>query len=263
MSICATNRICERCRKSGKDIRQKNVDNREYCSCQAGEWGLLHKSTSGFERNAQHTLPKPLAEDSVELQSNNEAGEVESFIDVHKVKAAFDSFGPHKASGADNLKPIVLQNLPDNIQQWVADIYKGCVRTGYTPTTWKKMKVVFIPKQGKSDYASTKAYTCRPITLSNFILKALERVIKWYVLENIVSKPLPHQHAYTRGLSTETALTTFVNSVEKMVHQGKRTLAVSLDCSGAFNKIKFNSARMALERSGVLDEIIKWYDKML
>ena len=78
------------------------------------------------------------------------------------------------------------------------------------------MKVVFIPKQGTSDYASTKAY--RPITLSNFNLKALERVIQWYVLENIVSKPLPHQHAYTRGLSTETALTTFVNSVEKMVH---------------------------------------------
>ena len=61
-----------------------------------------------------------LAEDSVELRSNNQAGEVESFIDVHKVKATFDSFGPHKASGADGLKPIVLQNLPDNIQQWVA-----------------------------------------------------------------------------------------------------------------------------------------------
>ena len=68
--------------------------------------------------------------------------------------------------------------------------------------------MIFIPKVGKKDYALAKAY--RPITLSNFLLKGLERLVQWYILEKNVTRPLKHQHAYTRGLSTETALSNFV-----------------------------------------------------
>ncbi len=59
---------------------------------------------------------------------------------------------------------------------------------------------------GKSDYAEPKAY--RPITLSSFLLKVLERIVQWYLLERVIPPTLPHQHAYTRGLSCEMALST-------------------------------------------------------
>ena len=37
------------------------------------------------------------------------------------------------------------------------------------------MDVIFIPKPGKEDYSSPKSY--RPITLTSFVLKGLERIM--------------------------------------------------------------------------------------
>ena len=194
-------------------------------------------------------------------ESDLETDEVVKYIDTFKTKAAFDSFGPYKAAGADGLKPIVLQKLPVNVQDFVAAIYRRCISRGYTPKLWRQMKVVFIPKVGKGDYSLPKAY--RPITLSNFLLKGLERIVQWYILERRITKPLKHQHAYTKGLSTETALSNFLTNVESMVHRGKKTLAVSLDCSGAFDKIRFDSAVEAMENYNFPNNIIRWYDGLL
>jgi ribonuclease HI len=71
------------------------------------------------------------------------------------------------------------------------------------------------------------------------------------------------QHAYTAGLSTETALSTFVDAIEKATCRGQFVLAVSLDCSGAFDRIGFDSAKKALEAHNVPKEIIRWYDIVL
>ena len=186
---------------------------------------------------------------------------ITGYIDTHKVKASFDTFGPYKAAGADELKPIVLQKLPINMLDRIIDLYQNCIKLHYTPKAWREMKVIFIPKVGKKDYALAKAY--RLITLSNFTLKGLERIVQWFILENNITRPLKHQHAYTKGLSTETVLSNFVNDVESMVHRGKMSLAVSLDCSGAFDKIKFDSAKSAMRRLGIDENIILWYDSML
>ncbi len=135
------------------------------------------------------------------------------------------------------------------------------VKSGYTPLIWRTMKVVFIPKVGKADYGLAKAY--RPITLSNFMLKGLERIMQWMIREKFVHGPLQHQHAYTTGLSAETALSEFANLIEKNVTRGRKLLAVSLDCSGAFDRIKFDSAHKAMEEMGLPMSIIKWYDQLL
>ena len=202
-----------------------------------------------------------IATADVDLEPNESCDEIAGYIDTHKVKASFNSFGPYKAAGADELKPIVLQKLPINMLDRIVDLYRNCIKLHYTPKAWREMKVIFIPKVGKKDYALAKAY--RPITLSNFTLKGLERIVQWFILENNITRPLKHQHAYTKGLSTETALSNFVNDVESMVHRGKMTLAVSLDCSGAFDKIKFDSAKNAMRRLGIDENIIIWYDSML
>jgi len=123
------------------------------------------------------------------------------------------------------------------------------------------MRVVFIPKAGKPSYDSPKSY--HPIMLSNFILKGLVRVVQWFINMYHVKRPLVLQHAYTRGLSTETALSTFTDQVESMLLRGKHALAVSLDCSGAFDSISFDSAKAAMERVGIPQNIVRWYDNIL
>ncbi len=187
--------------------------------------------------------------------------EVEEYITAQRVRLALDSFGPYKAAGPDGFPPCVLKNLTGEAIEHLAKIYRYSIKTGWLPESWRRMKVVFIPKQGKSSYADAKAY--RPITLSNFLLKCMERIIQWFLLEKVIQMPLVSQHAYTRGLSCETALSTVVDMAERMIHQGKYLLMVSLDCSGAFDCIRFSSARKALENHGVPGAIVTWYENIL
>ena len=43
----------------------------------------------------------------------------------------------------------------------------------------------------------------------------MERLVQWFLTERRISFPLPGQHAYTVGRSTETALSAAVDSIEK------------------------------------------------
>ena len=113
----------------------------------------------------------------------------------------------------------------------------------------------------EDDYSAPKVY--RPITLSSFVLKGLERLVLWYIRERVVVSKLVSQHAYTRGLSTETALSKAVDFIEKSFYRKKITVAVSLDCSGAFHWVSFQSMREALEQNGTPKNIVEWYDELL
>ena len=53
-----------------------------------------------------------------------------------------------------------------------------------------------------------------------------------------------------------------VNTFERMVYTDKSVLAVSLDCSGAFHNVNFESARTALGEKGMCVELVAWYDKV-
>ena len=187
--------------------------------------------------------------------------QAEDFVTEDRVKRSIASFGPKKAAGPDDLQPMVLQNFGDSTIKHLVQVFKAVLRTGYTPRAWRVMKVVFLPKAGKDDYGVAKAY--RPITLSNFLLKALERIVQWYINANYVKAPLYAQHAYKTGLSTETALSSVVDRIEGAILRQSNALVVSLDCSGAFDTIDFNSAMAAMERKAIPRTIVRWYDNLL
>ena len=97
------------------------------------------------------------------------------WIDVDLIRKAMKQFKPHKAAGPDGLKPIVLKYLPTNALEVISCIYKACITFQYTPKMWRETKVIFLPKPGKDTYDIPKSY--RPISLSNFLLKTLERLV--------------------------------------------------------------------------------------
>ncbi|XP_063994255.1 uncharacterized protein LOC135171557 [Diachasmimorpha longicaudata] len=49
---------------------------------------------------------------------------------------------------------------------------------------WREVRVVFIPKPGKCSYDNAKAY--RPISLSSFLLKTLERLVDRHIKEGVL-----------------------------------------------------------------------------
>ena len=98
--------------------------------------------------------------------------EEHAWIDDDLVRRSLKQFKPNKAPGPDKLKPIVFKYLPQNAIEILVLIYKACISLCHTPKQWRETKVIFLPKPGKTSYDIPKSY--RPISLSNFLLKALE-----------------------------------------------------------------------------------------
>jgi hypothetical protein len=67
-------------------------------------------------------------------------------------------------------------------------------------------EVAFIPKAGRNTYSGPRDY--RPISLTSFLLKTMERLVGRYLRDEALAiVPLhPNQHAYQAGKSVETAV---------------------------------------------------------
>ena len=179
------------------------------------------------------------------------------------IKRAFADFSPHKSGGPDQLKPIALQSLPDSFVERLSNIYDASLTSGYTPNIWRNSRVIYIPKPGKDSYEEAKSF--RPITLTSFLFKGLEKLVYWHV-ENTTLKTKPYddnQHAFRSGKSTESALSQIVNEIEKGVLRRGYTLAVFTDIAGAFDNLSFDAASKAMKSKKISGEIQRWYEQYL
>jgi hypothetical protein len=64
-----------------------------------------------------------------------------------------------------------------------------------------KVNILFIPKPGRNTYCGPRDY--RPISLTSFLLKTMERLVDRYLRDEALAiVPLhPNQHAYQAGKS--------------------------------------------------------------
>ena len=115
------------------------------------------------------------------------------WITLSLTRRALKLFKGDKAPGPDGLRPMIFKYFPNQVMEHITDIYRGCIGLWYTPLLWKKSKVIFLPKPGKETYRKPKSF--RPISLSNFLLKGLERLIVWRMDEQL---RLPHTSESTR-----------------------------------------------------------------
>ncbi|WP_333764964.1 reverse transcriptase domain-containing protein [Streptomyces sp. IBSBF 2390] len=144
----------------------------------------------------------------------------------------------------------------------LCEIFKACLRLGHVPSSWNKVKVVFIPKAGKANHLNAKDF--RPIRLSSFLLKTLERILDEHI-RNLFKPELISfsQHAYTKGKSVETALHETIRTIESSIEFSQYTLAAFLDIEGAFNNVKLEAIKGALEHLNVNKSVSLWISRML
>lgn len=191
------------------------------------------------------------------------AGIAQRVVTESKTRWAIRHFKPYKSSGNDGIFPALLQRAEHILIPILVKIYRACLEFGYVPMSWRSTRVIFIPKPGKSDYCSAKSF--RPISLSSFLLKTLERMIDYYIRDEISGNECLHggQHAYQAGKSTETALHTLVSKIEKAVLGQKFCLGVFFDIEGAFNQADFDVIIKALKRKRVNGTVIKFVEEFL
>jgi hypothetical protein len=96
----------------------------------------------------------------------------------------------------DGIFPALLQEGREILIPYLIRILRACLAMGFVPAIWRQVKVVFIPKPGRSSYCGPKDF--RPISLTSFLLKSMERLVDRYLRdETLALRPLhPNQHDY-------------------------------------------------------------------
>jgi len=184
------------------------------------------------------------------------------FISLEKVIWSIKSFGPEKAAGPDGLKPKIIQQLGIGLERLLI-LYRASVALGYVPSSWRKSKVIFIPKPGRDDYSKAKSF--RPISLTSFLFKALERIILAEVEDSYLSvQPLHRdQHAFHKGSSCDSALSDMVDEIERSILNNQYSIGVFLDIEGAFDNLDPEAVLSGMRDKCIPDKIMKWYGHYL
>uniref|UniRef100_A0A6V7LAJ9 RNase H type-1 domain-containing protein n=1 Tax=Bracon brevicornis TaxID=1563983 RepID=A0A6V7LAJ9_9HYME len=186
-----------------------------------------------------------------------------SIVTWDRLGWAINSFDRYKSPGPDGIFPALLQEGGSALRSRLLGILRASVALGYISEAWRKVRVVFIPNPGKNCYDTAKAF--RPICLSSFLLKTLERLFDRHLKENeLMLHPLhTARHAYQEGKSTETALHTLVGKIERRIQAKEASLCVFIDIEGAFDNTNFNVIEAALHRIHTQLTIIRWILNML
>jgi hypothetical protein len=184
-------------------------------------------------------------------------------INQSKIRWAPSTFKPFKSAGTDRTVPALLQQGVEHLAPHVCRIFRACMAYVFVPTAWRQVKVTFIPKPGKLDYTEAKAY--RPISLSSFLLKTMEKLVDRHIRDGALrTHPLyRNQHAYQAGKTTETALHSVVTRIENAIQYKEIALGAFLDIQGAFERTSFNTIIQAAGRNGIEPALCRWICAML
>ena len=104
------------------------------------------------------------------------------------------------------------------------------------------------------------AKSWRPISLTNYLLKGLERLCAWQVDGEAEQNPVhPLQHGFRTDRNTDTALSSVVNNLEKGTYLDQDTIAIFLDIAAAFDTICPGLIKRKLLEHGGDPYMVNWY----
>ena len=188
----------------------------------------------------------------------NEDVEKLTIITEREIELSVMSFKPFKAPGPDGIYPAMLQQGRDILKPSLLSLYTASLEFGYIPQGWRKCRAVFLPKPGKPTYDEASSW--RPISLTSFLLKTMERLIDRYLRRQQIEKRLieNNQFAYVRGRSTDAALHRLVANAEKAMYNNQIALYANANIEGAFNNLKISAMEDALVRFNVNTTVKRW-----
>ena len=223
---------------------------------------LLETSFPGFSRETEDETYVWPSEPKARARGED-WGLAAKVVKPEKVKWAIRTFKPFKSAGPDGIFPALLQEGLELIIGPLTRTLRACLALGYVPKAWKLARVVFIPKMGRTCCSTAKDF--RPISLTSFLLKTLEKLIDAYIRDAVLGRHPLHvnQHAYRAGYSTETALHALVSRIEGQLEAGGYTVGSFLDIEGAFNNTPHEVICREASQRGVPDRLVCWIRRML
>ncbi|UYV72480.1 hypothetical protein LAZ67_9003318 [Cordylochernes scorpioides] len=140
----------------------------------------------------------------------------------------------------------------------VSEVLRAIRRCGRRKSPLRKKRIaILIPKQNSSSSNQLEKY--RPITLLNTLAKVLERCIlarlQW--IADYQGWFSPHQFGFLPGRSAEMALDSINNNISEGLQHWRKTLAIGLDISHAFDTVQRHTIIQGLRDLNCPEELIQ------
>ena len=168
---------------------------------------------------------------------------------------------PKKAAGPDRIKPVVLQELREELAPILKVLFERSLESGAVPLIWNSANVSPIFKKGEKSAAANY----RPISLTCILCKVMEHIIASNVVKHLDSNGLMYdlQHGFRERRSCETQLVSLIEDLARKTSQGKQTDLILLDFSKAFDKVNHSKLLMKLHSYGIRNDTLRWIQAFL
>jgi hypothetical protein len=106
------------------------------------------------------------------MRTHNESGDwklAEHVINQSRIGWALGTFKPFKSGGTNGIVPVLLQQGMEHLVPHLCRIFRACIAYEFFPTSWRQVKVTFIPKPGKLDHTEVNVYC--PVSLPRSYVK--------------------------------------------------------------------------------------------
>lgn len=203
------------------------------------------------ENSTVHTAPEDKASFLVRtlLQKAAGVGDIEPspplshpsplpFPPVREHEAQKAIFSPKNSTpGQDNIPTSTLKKAWPSLRPAIVTLYQQCVESGWHPSPFREATLVALPKPGKRDRSSPRAY--RVIALLSVLGKGLERLLAkrmaWVAITHKVLHP--QQFGALPGRSATDLAACLIHDVEEAWARGCKASMLTLDVKGAFDAV--------------------------
>lgn len=156
----------------------------------------------------------------------------------------------------------VLQQVVTLLLAPLQHVFNCSISQGVFPNILKKTIILPLYK-GKGDPSHPDNY--RPIAITSFLSKLLERCIKQQLAEHLESTHFfsPNQHGFRHLRSTESALCSVSDFVAKNCEGGNAVIGLFLDVSKAFDCISHKLLLSLMRHFKFGEKVLSWFESYL
>ncbi|GFV73581.1 RNA-directed DNA polymerase from mobile element jockey [Trichonephila clavipes] len=178
---------------------------------------------------------------------------------MEELEAAIAKMNPGKAPGPDVIFDRMVQHFGNLAKKELLEIFNLSWATGKLPKIWKLSTVIPILKPNKN---ASECKNYRPISLTSTLCKLMERVIHRRLMNWLIENKKLHfyQTAFRTHHSTTDQLfylnQSIIDGFQEKPH--KKTLAVFLDISAAFDRVWRQKLVRTIQGTGINGKALLW-----
>ena len=164
-----------------------------------------------------------------------------------------------KATGIDNISPVLLKNCVNSLSTPVHTLFLLSITRGTLPKEWKTHLITPIFKSG--DKADIRNY--KPVSLLCILSKVLEKLIYNSLSEFISNRISTQQFGFTKGRSSLQQLLVYFSNVVDATDGSASVDVMYLDLCKAFDSVSHTKLLYKLHTYGISEKLWNWFKSYL